>query len=77
MLRNLLGFVSLFLVIYATPSVSHAQLWIDKDGAIDGSRLYESPFTGVTATGPDSIFPAATVKRLFDVINEVRIRAVA
>lgn len=51
--------------------------YLTVDGAIDGSRLYESPFTGVTATGPDAIFPAATVTQLFKKIEDIRLRAVA
>ena len=47
------------------------------DGAIDAKRLYEAPFTNVTSTGPDAIFPAATVTQLFKTIEDIRLRAVA
>jgi type I restriction enzyme R subunit len=51
--------------------------YLTVDGAIDAKRLYESPFTSVAATGPDSIFPAATVTQLFKTIEDIRLRAVA
>jgi len=51
--------------------------YLTVDGAIDGSRLYESPFTSVTATGPEAIFPSATVTQLFKTIEDIRLRAVA
>ena len=47
------------------------------DGVITRERLYDSPFTNVAATGPDSIFPEAKVEELFKVIEEIRLRAVA
>jgi len=51
--------------------------YLTVDGAIDGSRLYEAPFTSITATGPDAIFPSATVTQLFKTIEDIRLRAVA
>ena len=47
------------------------------DGAISAERLYESPFTSVSATGPDSIFSPAMVEQLFATIKVIRERAVA
>lgn len=51
--------------------------YLTVDGAIDAERLYEAPFTNVAATGPDSIFPSAKVQQLFQVIEEMRLRASA
>ena len=51
--------------------------YLTVDGAIETKRLYESPFTNVAATGPDAIFPAATVTQLFKTIEDIRLRAVA
>lgn len=51
--------------------------YLTVDGAIDAGRLYETPFTAVSATGPDSVFGTAKVERLFAVIEEIRQRAVA
>ena len=51
--------------------------YLTVDGVITKERLYDSPFTNVAATGPDSIFPEAKVEQLFKVIEEIRLRAVA
>ena len=51
--------------------------YLTVDGAIDAGRLYETPFTAVSATGPDSVFGAGKVERLFAVIEDIRQRAVA
>ena len=47
------------------------------DGSISADRLYESPFIGISATGPDAIFPKATVDKLVFRIDEIRRHAVA
>ena len=47
------------------------------DGAISADRLYETPFTALSPTGPETVFGAAKVERLFAVVEEVRQRAVA
>lgn len=47
------------------------------DGAISAERLYGTPFTAIAATGPDAVFGANKVERLFAVIEEIRLRAVA
>jgi type I restriction enzyme R subunit len=47
------------------------------DGAIDAGRLYATPFTALSATGPDTLFGSAKVERLFAVIEDIRQRAVA
>ena len=51
--------------------------YLTVDGAIDAGRLYETPFTAVSAIGPDSVFGAGKVERLFAVIEDIRQRAVA
>ena len=50
---------------------------LTKHGAMASERLYQSPFTDLTATGPDAIFPTATVTELFKTIEDIRLRAVA
>ncbi len=47
------------------------------DGAISADRLYETPFTAIAPTGPDALFGAAKVERLFAVIEDIRQKAVA
>lgn len=46
-------------------------------GAISANRLYETPFTSVSSTGPDSIFDKHKVDELFAVIDKIRKSAVA
>jgi type I restriction enzyme R subunit len=47
------------------------------DGAISAERLYATPFTALSPTGPDAVFGVAKAERLFNVIEEIRQRAVA
>ena len=47
------------------------------DGSISAERLYESPFIGISATGPAAIFPKATIDKLVFRIDEIRRHAVA
>lgn len=47
------------------------------DGAISADRLYATPFTALSPTGPDAVFGIAKAERLFNVIEEIRQRAVA
>lgn len=51
--------------------------YLTVDGAIDAGRLYETPFTAISSTGPDTVFGLAKVERLFAVIEDIRQRAVA
>ena len=51
--------------------------YLTQDGVIERSRLYEAPFTNITATGPDSIFENAKIVKLFNVIDDIKLRAVA
>lgn len=50
---------------------------LTRDGALSDARLYESPFTDIAATGPDSVFTPAKVTELFAVMADIRQRAVA
>jgi len=47
------------------------------DGAISSERLYATPFTALSPTGPDVAFGIAKVERLFTVNEETRPRAMA
>lgn len=51
--------------------------YLTVDGAIEAGRLYETPFTAISSTGPDTVFGLAKVERLFAVIEDIRQRAVA
>jgi type I restriction enzyme R subunit len=51
--------------------------YLTKDGAMKSERLYDSPFTDLSAAGPDKIFPAAKLDTLFKTIEAVRTSAVA
>ena len=46
-------------------------------GAMDPRRLYESPFTDLDDQGVSGIFPAADVKQLVQLLNDVKRRAAA
>ena len=50
---------------------------LTSNGAMTEDLLYNAPFTDIAATGPEGIFPVATVQRLDEVIREIRQRAVA
>ena len=51
--------------------------YLTQDGVIERGRLYEAPFTNITATGPDSIFDNVKVVKLFNIIDDIKLRAVA
>ena len=46
-------------------------------GTMDAALLYESPFTDVAPQGPDQIFDAPRIDRLFKVIKQINDTAVA
>ena len=50
---------------------------LTRNGAMTEDLLYNAPFTDIAATGPESIFPAAKIKRIDEVINDIRQHAVA
>ena len=45
------------------------------NGVVPAARLYESPFTDHSPTGPDMLFPGAAGDRIFVILDEVRDRA--
>jgi len=47
------------------------------NGTMDAGRLYETPFTDISSTGPDTVFGEAKVERLFAVMEDIRQRAVS
>jgi type I restriction enzyme R subunit len=51
--------------------------YLTQDGVIERGRLYEAPFTSITSTGPDSIFDNENVVKLFNIIDDIKLRAVA
>jgi type I restriction enzyme, R subunit len=50
---------------------------LTEHGAVDPSRLYESPFTDLTPQGPDALFSATELDELIRTLEEVRVRALA
>ena len=46
------------------------------NGIVDPARLYESPYTDLTATGPEAIFTDAEVDHIVEILNTVRANAV-
>lgn len=50
---------------------------LTQTGVMEASRLFESPFTDVSAQGPLGVFPPAQVTQLVQVLDDIRIRAVA
>ena len=44
-------------------------------GVMEVARLYESPFTDLAATGPESMFTEAQVDNIVDILNTVRANA--
>ncbi|KPF60205.1 hypothetical protein D621_01880 [beta proteobacterium AAP51] len=47
------------------------------NGVMEADRLFQSPFTDLSAQGPLGVFPAASVSTLVDVLQDIRARAVA
>ena len=50
---------------------------LTRTGVVEPGRLYEPPYTMISARGVDGVFPEAEVVRLIAVLEEVRQRAVA
>jgi len=46
-------------------------------GVMDPGRLYESPFTDLSPTGPEGLFSLEQVDRLVSILREIRQRAVS
>ncbi|MGA9358481.1 MAG: type I restriction-modification enzyme R subunit C-terminal domain-containing protein [Mycobacterium sp.] len=45
------------------------------NGVMDPARLYESPYTDHTPTGPESVFAEADVDSIVDILNTVKANA--
>jgi type I restriction enzyme R subunit len=45
---------------------------LTNNGVMEPARLYESPFTDLAATGPESMFTEAEVDNIVDILNTVR-----
>ena len=50
---------------------------LTEHGAVEPERLYESPFTDLTPSGPDGLFSAADLNELMRVLEAVRASAMA
>jgi len=48
---------------------------LTNNGVMEVARLYESPFTDLAATGPESMFTEAQVDNIVDILNTVRANA--
>jgi type I restriction enzyme R subunit len=46
-------------------------------GFMAPERLFEAPFTNLSARGPLGVFPAPQVKQMVQVLNDIRARAAA
>ena len=46
-------------------------------GVMEPDRLFQSPFTDLSAQGPLGVFPASKVAELVEVLSQVKQRAVA
>lgn len=46
-------------------------------GIVDVGLLYESPFTDISPTGPDALFTAEQVNRIMQLLEEIRLTALA
>ena len=48
---------------------------LTNNGVMEPARLYESPFTDLAATGPESVFPEPDVDNIVDILNTVKANA--
>jgi type I restriction enzyme R subunit len=46
-------------------------------GIVDVGLLYESPFTDIAPTGPDALFTAEQVNRIMQLLEEIKLSALA
>lgn len=49
---------------------------LTQNGVVPPERLFEPPFTDISAVGPTALFPAAQVTRIVGVLDDIRLRAV-
>ena len=50
---------------------------LTEHGVMDPALLYESPFTDLTPHGPDGLFTAAQVDELVEVLQQLKVTALA
>jgi type I restriction enzyme, R subunit len=50
---------------------------LTQNGLVPPERLFEPPFTDINSLGPTALFPAAQVRGIVGVLNEIKARAVA
>ena len=63
---------------FAANQIHFVNLIVDEltnNGVMEPARLYESPFTDLVATGPESMFPEADVDNIVNILNTVRTNA--
>lgn len=50
---------------------------LNQNGIVPPERLFEPPFTGISARGSTAVFPAAQVTRIVEVLKDITARAAA
>jgi type I restriction enzyme R subunit len=63
---------------FASSQIDFTNLIIDhltSQGVVDPARLYESPFTDLSPTGPDGLFDSKQVSELVSLLNDIMQRA--
>ena len=63
---------------YSKNQIQFVNLIIDyltEHGAVEQGRIYESPFTTVAPEGPEKLFDADELDRIFEVIESITVSA--
>ncbi|MDQ1249181.1 MAG: type restriction enzyme subunit, partial [Actinomycetota bacterium] len=55
--------------------INHIIDELTTNGIMEPARLYESPFTDLAATGPESMFTEDQVDNIVNILNKVRANA--
>lgn len=75
------AFSQFVVATQATPSqIEFIELVVQeltRNGVMEAERLFQSPFTDVSAQGPLAVFPQGKVTQLVEVLALIRSRAVA
>lgn len=50
---------------------------LTENGVMEASRLYQAPFIDISPLGPEGIFSSVRVNQIINVLDEIRLRAVA
>ena len=50
---------------------------LTENGVMSVARLYEQPYVNISPLGPESVFPAAKVNDMVNLLDSIRQRAVA